>query len=179
MNDYPPDNAEFEEFLAGCGAIIMGRATYDVARRMGEWPYPGKPTVVMTSRPLENAPDGVEARSGKLAGAIDEIEARGHDRVWIEGGGKLVRDMIELGKLDVLEMAVIPIILGDGIPIFPEGTPEMRLSLVTAEPWIKGAMHLIYRRGCETRRPGRAGPRRCRETCCRTTRCICGRSRSR
>lgn len=123
----------------------MGRDTYDVIRRFGDWPYPGKPTIVMTSRPLPDAPPLVEARAGDLAPVAAELESRGYARVWIEGGGKLLRGMMSVGKVDVLEMMVIPIILGDGIPLFPQGVPEARLSLERARPWIKDALHLVYR----------------------------------
>src|SRR5690554_4034615 len=61
--DYTPDSTAFAGFLAGVDAILMGRDTFDAIMRMGEWPYPGKPAVVMTHRPLgDDAPEGVEAR---------------------------------------------------------------------------------------------------------------------
>lgn len=41
---------------------------------------------------------------------------------------------------------MIPIVLGEGIALFPEGTPEARFELEAGRPWIKGAMHLVYRR---------------------------------
>jgi dihydrofolate reductase len=143
--DYPPDDG-FDAFLAGVDAILMGRATYDAVRGFGEWPYPGKPTVVLTHRALDDAPPGVVARGGDLAAVADEMESAGHRRVWIEGGGQVVRDMMRLGRLDVLEIVVIPIVLGEGIPLFPAGAPEQRLRLESAQPWIKGAMRLVYRR---------------------------------
>jgi hypothetical protein len=67
-----------------------------------DWPHPGTPTVVMTSRPLADPPPGVAAKAD-LAAAVAELEARGCGRVWIEGGGQIVRDLMRLGKLDVLE----------------------------------------------------------------------------
>ena len=143
---FPADNEDFDRFLATVDAILMGRDTYEVVRRSGEWPYPGKPTVVMTTRPLDDAPPEVSPRRGDLAAVVGEMEAAGYGRVWIEGGGKLVRDMIRLGKLDVLELAVIPIILGEGIPLFPDGTVETTLRLETAKPWMVDAVHLVYRR---------------------------------
>ena len=76
----------------------------------------------MTTRPLPDLPPGVEVRSGDIAAVAAESEGRGHRRVWIEGGGRVIRSTIAIGKLDVLEMAVIPIILGDGIPLFPQST---------------------------------------------------------
>jgi hypothetical protein len=51
-------------FVASVDAVVMGRATYDVEHRMDDWPHPGKPTFVVTSRPLADPPPLVEARSG-------------------------------------------------------------------------------------------------------------------
>ena len=88
----------------------------------------------------------MEVRSGDVAAVAAELEERGCRRVWIEGGGQVVRSMIAIGKLDVLEMAVIPIILGDGVPLFPPGTGELRLQLARCEIKAKGALHLVYER---------------------------------
>jgi dihydrofolate reductase len=144
--DYPAEDFGFDAFLAEVDAILMGRETYEVVRRMGDWPYPGKPAVVLTSRRLDDPPAGVQARSGDLSRVTAELEARGHRRVWILGGGQVVRAMIAIGRLDVLEMAVIPIILGGGIPLFPAGTAELKLRLMRCEAKAKGALHLVYER---------------------------------
>ncbi|MCW8088368.1 dihydrofolate reductase family protein [Sabulicella glaciei] len=145
--DFPAEEFGFDAFFAGVDAILMGRGTYDAVRGFGDWPYPGKPTVVLTTRPLDDVlPAGVEFRSGDAAAVAAELEARGYRRVWVEGGGQLIRSMIAIGRLDVLEMAVIPIILGDGIPLFPAGTGEMKLRLTRCEKKAKGALHLVYER---------------------------------
>src|SRR5918997_6056408 len=82
--DYPAEDFGFDAFLAGVDAILMGRGTYDAVRRLGDWPYTGKPTVVLTTRPLDYPPPaGVAARSGDVAAVAEEIE-RGGGR---PGGG--------------------------------------------------------------------------------------------
>ena len=88
----------------------------------------GKPVFVVTSRPIEAAPPLVEARSGDLRAVADELEGRGYRKIGVEGGGQLIRGLIAIGRLDVLEMAIIPLVLGDGIPLFPAGTPELPLT---------------------------------------------------
>lgn len=88
----------------------------------------------------------MEARSGELGAIVAELERRGLGRVWIEGGGQLLRGMLAIGRLDVLEMAVIPVVLGDGIPLFPPGTPETTLRLVRCEAKPRDALHLVYER---------------------------------
>jgi dihydrofolate reductase len=88
----------------------------------------------------------VEARSGDMAAVAAELERQGHRPVWIEGGGRLIRSMVAVGKLDVLELALIPTVLGDGIPLFPRGTGRLRLRLVKCEAKARGALRLVYER---------------------------------
>lgn len=148
LADYPPDDTEFGTFLGGVDLILMGRDTYEAVVAYGGaagWPYPGKETIVMTSRPMAGAPPGVAARSD-LAAAVAEIEARGLGRVWIEGGGRLLAALAAMGKVDVVELAVIPVVLGSGIPAFPAGAPETWLKLDAARPWVRDAVWLTYRR---------------------------------
>lgn len=144
LEPYPPQEFGIEPFLAGVDAIVMGRATYDVIRGFGEWPHPGKPTFVITSRPLVDPPPGVEARRADFPALAAELEGRGCRCVWVEGGGQVIRGMIAAGKLDVLEMAVLPLVLGEGIPLFPAGTPGLGLRLVKCEPRTGGALHVVY-----------------------------------
>lgn len=142
----PPEAFGFDAFYAGIDAILMGRGTYDAVRGMGDWPYPGKPATVVTSRPLDDAPPGVEAMGGDLPGILAVLEARGHRRIWVEGGGQLLRGMIAIGRLDRLEMAVLPLVLGEGPALFPPGTAETRFTLVQCRALPGGALHLIYDR---------------------------------
>jgi dihydrofolate reductase len=144
--EYPAEDFGFAAFFDTVDAILMGRATYEAVRRHGDWPYLGKPTTVVTTRPLPDPPPGAEARSGDMAGVAAELEGRGHRRVWIEGGGQVIRAMIAIGKLDVLELALIPTVLGEGVPLFPPGTGGLALRLVKCEAKAKGALHLVYER---------------------------------
>jgi dihydrofolate reductase len=76
-------------------------------------------------------------------GLAAELEVQGYRRVWIEGGGQVVQSMIAIGRIDVFEIALIPGILGDGIPLFPQGTSELKLRLVRYETKAKGALHPV------------------------------------
>ena len=134
LEGYPPQEFGIEAFLTEVDAIVMGRATYEITRGFGAWPHPGKQTLVVTSRPLADPPEGVEARPADFAAIAAELEGRACRRVWIEGGGQVIRGMMAAGKLDVLEMAVLPLVLGDGISLFPAGTPGLGLRLVKCEP---------------------------------------------
>ncbi|SJZ80001.1 Dihydrofolate reductase [Enhydrobacter aerosaccus] len=144
LEGYPAEEFGIGAFLAGVDGILMGRQTYEAIRRMGDWPYPGKRTIVMTHRPLPDPPEGVEARSGDLGAVAAGFEQGGCRRVWIEGGSQVIQGMIAARRFDVLEMALIPIVLGDGIPLFRPGTPELHLRLASCTQRSRGALHLVY-----------------------------------
>ena len=146
LTPYPPQEFGIDAFHAEIDAVVMGRDTYEIERGMEAWPHSGKPVFVVTSRPIEAAPPLVEARSGDLLAVAGEFERRGYRRIGVEGGGQLIRGLIAIGRLDVLEMAIIPLVLGDGIPLFPAGTLELPLTLVKCEPKSVGALHVVYKK---------------------------------
>jgi len=74
------------------------------------------------------------------------MEAAGHRRACVEGGGEVIRQMIAVRRLDVPGTALLPVVLGAGIPLFPEGTRETALRLVSCTPRSQGALHLVYER---------------------------------
>jgi dihydrofolate reductase len=146
LGPYPAEEFGIVAFAASIDAIVMGRATYEIELGMAEWPHVGKPTIVVTSRPLADPPPQVEARSGDLLAIAEELETRGYRKIGIEGGGQLIRGLIAIGRLDVLEIAIIPLVLGDGIALFPLGTPELPLRLARCEQKSAGALHVVYER---------------------------------
>jgi dihydrofolate reductase len=146
LDGFPPDAFGFDAFYAGVDAILMGRATHDAVRALGDWPHAGKPAVVVTHRALHDSPAGVAARGGDIGAIAAEMEAAGHARIWVEGGGQVIRQMLAIGRLDVLEVALIPRVLGAGLPLFPDGTKETALRLVSCTPRAGGALHLVYAR---------------------------------
>jgi hypothetical protein len=54
--------------------------------------------------------------------------------------------MLAIGKLDVLEIGMLPLVLGSGVPLIPEGTAETQFRLVSCTPRSGGALHLVYER---------------------------------
>src|SRR5262245_10612878 len=91
LEPYPPQELGIDGFHAAIDAVVMGRDTYEIERRMEEWPHAGKRTYVVTSRPLADPPPLVEARPGDLRALASELEKRGCGKVGVEGGGQLIR----------------------------------------------------------------------------------------
>jgi dihydrofolate reductase len=137
----------FPEFIAGCDAAVMGRNTFLPALGSPSWPWPGLQVYVLTSRPLpDGTPPEVIVSSGGPAGLVDQLRSRGSDGdVHLVGGPSTIRAFLEAGALDRLEVVVLPILLGDGVPLSPPGSPQVRLRLLRADrTFPDGSAELVY-----------------------------------
>lgn len=147
LEAFPADaDFDFPSFEASVTGIAMGRGSYDAARREAEWHYSRWPVLVATGRPLTDAPEGVEAIRGGPAEQVRRLRECGADgRIWLFGGGDLARQYLEAGLLDTVEIGIIPVILGDGIPAFGGAQADRWLDLDFARPLKNGAIHARYR----------------------------------
>lgn len=147
LDDYPADaDFDFDSFLASVSGIVMGRGSYDAARRDGRWDYAKWPCVIATSRPVEDLPDNAEVLGGTPAELVARLHERGADgRIWMFGGGELARQFLDAGLLDTIEAGIIPIVLGAGIPAFGGAQPDRWLDLDFAKPLANGAIHARWR----------------------------------
>lgn len=136
---------DFGAFMARHPVLVMGRTTYDQCLGFG-WPYGGHDVVVMTSRPLGEAPAGVRAWSGAVGELAAELRrlAAGRGDVWIVGGGSVARQFLDAGEIDRLDVAIIPEVLGGGIPLLDPGSAR-RLELLSRESYPSGIARLEYR----------------------------------
>ncbi|MBX3569962.1 MAG: dihydrofolate reductase [Rhizobiaceae bacterium] len=146
LADFPADaDFDFDAFLGSVTGIVMGRASYEAARRDGRWDYAGWPTVVATNRPVDDLPGNVRAVAGRPAELVADLRERGATgRIWLFGGGDLVRQFLEAGLLDTIEVGVIPVIIGSGLPAFGGAQPDRWLNLEFSNALANGAIHLRY-----------------------------------
>jgi len=144
LEPYPAAEFGFSEFLGGIGAIVMGRATYDQALGFGPWSYEGKRTVVLTSRPLDEPPAGVEPWTGDVVALAAELKASATGDIWLLGGAKTAAQFLADNLVDRLELFVVPVLLGEGIALFDGGHGPAQLALESATPFPKGVVRLTY-----------------------------------
>jgi len=142
------DGAEdtFTPFFADVGALLMGRATYEVAAGFeGEWPYGDKPVLVATHRELEPKVSSVRAVQGGPEELLAQAkEAAGGRDVYVDGG-KLIRSCLDAGLIDEITISIIPIILGAGIPLFAGTEQRHAVELVGARPIGGNLLEMTYR----------------------------------
>ncbi|MDR0267443.1 dihydrofolate reductase family protein [Paenibacillus sp.] len=114
----------YADFYGTVGTIIMGRKTYEeVLKLSDEFLYAGKPCYVITRTPSrhEQTPY-VTFTDEALTELVPRLKQKSDGDVWLEGGGQLVQAFMQEGLMEEAVIAVIPKVLGQGIPLFPEGT---------------------------------------------------------
>ena len=119
----------YSEFYSQVGTVVMGRKTYEeVLRLTDEFPYAGKPCYVLSRQPQERTSDVTFTDEG-LESLVSRLKEDSHGDVWLVGGGQLVQQFLEKKLIDEMELYIIPKLIGDGIPLFPEGTPPANFEL--------------------------------------------------
>jgi len=130
LDPYPAEDAGYEDFYAGIGTLVMGRTTYEVCRRFVQpWPYAGKRLIVVTSSAIADLPADAETWTKGIDALVTHLRADAAQDVWVVGGGRLQQAFIDRDALDRLDQFIVPVILGGGIPLYPEVMRPLTLKL--------------------------------------------------
>lgn len=138
----------YAEFLESVDILLIGRKTYEEVLGFGvEWPYQGKKSYVFTadSEFTTETPD-TEVVNELTPEFITQLQEAESD-IWLVGGGKLIASFLKLGAVDDILVSIIPVMLGNGIPLFPEIHKDAKLQLVSCESFRNGVVNLSYRLG--------------------------------
>jgi dihydrofolate reductase len=140
----------FADFMTSIDALLMGASTFRTVLSFGTWPYE-KP-VFVASRSMDRIPQGYEERISLVSGDIRDILGALRDagllRIYVDGG-QLVRDCLQAGLLDEIVLCHIPVLLGGGLPLFPEQDEVIHLDHQKTEVHGVGLVksHYLVRRG--------------------------------
>jgi len=134
----------YDAFIAQIDTVVIGRRTYDQVQQLPGWPYAGKRAVIVTHRAVEDPPERAELWSGDIAELVNRLRKTAAGDVWVIGGSDLQQQFLETDGLDRIEVHVIPLLLGDGIPLWPRISRRRRLTLKSATPMAGGMVRLEY-----------------------------------
>jgi dihydrofolate reductase len=82
--------------------------------------------------------------SGDAGATVAGLRAAPGREIWLFGGGGLFRSLLEAKQVDIVEVAIIPVMLGGGVPLLETGAPLTRLSLVHSQSYPSGLVSLRY-----------------------------------
>lgn len=136
---------DFEALYAGFHGLVMGRRSYEVFRSGGEAVRPSQPTYVYSRTLPEGERDGVIFVADAAAHVRRLKRGKGRKPIWLWGGGNLFRELGAAGLVDGVDVAVIPVILGGGIPLMATPGPMLSLKLRSQQLYKKtGTLFLKY-----------------------------------
>jgi dihydrofolate reductase len=145
---FMPKDYSMAPFFATIDAAIMGRKTLDAGLRMSGGSLPKSPYkyYVMSRSKPPGERDGVVFTNKSPAALVSQLQKRPGKNIWLMGGGELARDFLKADLVDELYLGIVPVLLGEGIPLFPSGFPQRDFALVENKTYSRGLISLKYRR---------------------------------
>jgi dihydrofolate reductase len=145
----PADGGEphgYDEFIATVDAIVIGRKTFETVLAFPEWPYGKRRIVVLSSRPLDfsSVRGGVvEQMSGAPAEIASRLASTGVQHVYVDGG-ITVQGFLRAGLIQRITITRVPVLIGDGIPLFGALPRDVRLRHVATQHYASGLVKSEY-----------------------------------
>jgi dihydrofolate reductase len=136
----------YAEFMETVDALVIGRKTYETVLAFETWPYDEKPVFVLSTRSLAPAPAGavVEHMSGDPAEIVAQLDTRGITHVYVDGGITIQR-FLRAGLIQRLIITRVPVLIGDGVPLFGSLPHDVRLEHVATRYYPSGLVQTEYR----------------------------------
>ncbi|HXH68001.1 MAG TPA: dihydrofolate reductase family protein [Candidatus Limnocylindrales bacterium] len=136
----------YDEFMASVDALVIGRNTFETVLGLGEWPYGRKRVVVLSSRPVDlSAARGgvVEQMNGAPEEIVAKLAASGVRHVYVDGGITVQR-FLRAGLVTRLIITRVPVLIGEGIPLFGTLPHDVRLRHVATQQYASGMVKSEY-----------------------------------
>lgn len=137
----------YADFIKNIDAVVLGKNTFELVLSFGSWPYE-KPVFVLSSSLKsvpENLADKIEIINAKPAEVVNKLNLMGFHSLYIDGG-KTIQSFLEEDLIDDLIITRIPIILGDGIPLFSYLDKSQRYEQIQTEVYNNALVKTYYRR---------------------------------
>ncbi len=136
---------DFGRFFKAFDTVLMGRRTFEIARRQGEDAarMPGMAVYVCSSTLQQQDYPDVTIIADAVTTVTNMLAEPGKD-IWLMGGGRLFRALLEAGLVHTVEVTVVPVLLGAGVPLLPGIQRSTKLSLQGTETYPSGLVSLRY-----------------------------------
>ena len=135
-------------FFACMDTAIMGRKTLDAGLRMtgGKLPKTAMKMYVMSNTKEPGEREGAVFVNESPAALVARIRKQNGTDIWLMGGGELARVFLRDDLVDEMYLGIAPVLLGEGIPLFPSGFPQREFALKENKSYSQGFVALKYER---------------------------------
>jgi dihydrofolate reductase len=136
---------DFAAMTARFDTYLIGRRSYEAAKRMGASFEPADARWFVISRTLRAVDPPGLTLVADVVPLVAKLRTEPGKDIWLFGGGDLFRSLLAAGLVDFVEVAIIPTLLGAGIPLLPAPAPRARLTLTGQRVYAKtGTVLLEY-----------------------------------
>ena len=142
----PEDPAvDFAAIFARVDTVLVGRRSYEVMKDYGGPWEPGTRVYVFSRSLRQEDNPGVTIVNEDAAGVVAALRAEeGDGHIWLFGGGDLFHDLLAAGLVDTVEVTIVPVLLGGGVPLLRPGAPRTPLTLAATRTYPSGMVTLNY-----------------------------------
>ena len=134
----------FHNFIKRVGGVIMGRRTFDKIAAFGKWPYGELKGTVASHHDFDGSFAPVQRAEGDALEIYEAANAVSLGPHWLVGGADLATQFLGAGLLTRIDLFVIPVLLGQGVPAFVN-KEKSGLELIDSQTYPKGIVRLSYR----------------------------------
>jgi dihydrofolate reductase len=145
--DWIPNDptVDFAALFANVDTVLLGRVSYELVRSQGAPPWAAGTRVYVFSRTLRAADHPTVTVVDRNAGAVvDRLRRETGGEIWLFGGGALFASLLAERQVDAVEVTVVPVLLGAGVPLLPGGFARTPLALTGSRVYPSGMVSLQY-----------------------------------
>ena len=136
-------------FMRSVDTKVMGRATYDVGKKLGPPPKTSSKSIILSRTLAPNSVEGYVVEKGDARSLAARWRKESGKDIWLMGGAKVFGEFLDAGELDELIIHVVPVLIGIGIPLLDAKRRTSQLELMSMKKFSDGVVRLQY----ATRKP--------------------------
>ncbi len=140
------EDAGYGELFKAVDSMIIGRGTFEKILTF-DWPYGTKPITVLSSS-LSEVPEklkgSVRIDNSAPLKLLEKLEAEGYQHIYLDGG-QVIQSFLWEGLVDDITLTTIPVLLGQGIPLFGSLEKDIKLKLLESRSWDNGFVQSKYK----------------------------------
>jgi dihydrofolate reductase len=132
-------------FMTSIDTMLLGRKTYEASLRLGaKFDSNGRTVVFSRHAPPADAPSGVEFVNDAIGPFVSRLREQPGKDIWLMGGGELIASFLDAQAIDEFVISVVPVFIGDGIPLIARRHRHVPLDLRSTERFEDGLVQLHY-----------------------------------
>jgi dihydrofolate reductase len=139
------DDAGYGEFFDSIDALVIGRGSFEKVLEF-DWPYGTKPVIVM-SKSLTEVPeelrDWVRLDTSTPQELMEKLSQEGYKHIYLDGG-MVIQSFLRGGLVDDMTLTIIPVLIGEGLPLFGNLEKDIKLRLLETRSWDNGFVQSKY-----------------------------------